>query len=396
MLESFETLKQTEAQEITENETISQQDDIQAQIIRQKEMMQTAQRAAQAKQREMMEKSRVVALKAAQARQLKERELRAMQENEINKMRRGWEKEARPLREAGRIERRREIQVAQVKQMVVARQKQIEVQKNLKIISLTEIRKNSRVLAQACRTNTSFFAWLPKELNCRISAITGNSNVHDEVTSAKIALDNFCKPTLSKNTLFADTSDIDISDDNEVAIFQNTILDADNNKEKPDFILALECKNLVICQKLIAQRLLFLIANDQISCSDTDIWDFLFECGGDIHQHDNEFRSLFHVSASSHNELFLGYLFETKVQGDGNEEFEAVDLYGNSAKSLFENDNGYSDCVYEFTDIIENKDTLLELAKLGGQLAIFEKLLSIHNQLLEIDLTTVSTISPKF
>ena len=57
---------------------------------------------------------------------------------------------------------------------------------------LAEIRKNSRVLAQAYRTKTGFFATLPIELNIKIAALTGNSgNVQ---LSEKVAIDHFRKP----------------------------------------------------------------------------------------------------------------------------------------------------------------------------------------------------------
>lgn len=45
---------------------------------------------------------------------------------------------------------------------------------------LVEIRKNVRLLSQACRTGTSFFARLPKEVNVAIAAFTGDAKSENE------------------------------------------------------------------------------------------------------------------------------------------------------------------------------------------------------------------------
>ncbi len=54
--------------------------------------------------------------------------------------------------------------------------------------SFSEMKKNSSVLAQACRTKTSFFALLPNELNRKIIADTGNADVHDQEDRDKSAV----------------------------------------------------------------------------------------------------------------------------------------------------------------------------------------------------------------
>jgi hypothetical protein len=60
-----------------------------------------------------------------------------------------------------------------------------------------EIRKNSRVLAQAYRTETGFFAKLPLEGLVKIASLTGmknNPTVSEEKEAINIAYVNFDRP----------------------------------------------------------------------------------------------------------------------------------------------------------------------------------------------------------
>lgn len=60
--------------------------------------------------------------------------------------------------------------------------------------SYSEIRKNSRMLAQGKREKNSIFSTVPDELLIKIAAHTGNSKHHEQKEAEDIAYANFGKP----------------------------------------------------------------------------------------------------------------------------------------------------------------------------------------------------------
>ncbi len=74
--------------------------------------------------------------------------------------------------------------------LLIERNKEIAVKKNK---SHNEIRKAARILAQGYRDKHCVFSRLPKEINCKISGLTGNAQVHREEQATEIAKQYFCK-----------------------------------------------------------------------------------------------------------------------------------------------------------------------------------------------------------
>lgn len=73
-------------------------------------------------------------------------------------------------------------------------------------------------------------------------------------------------------------------------------VDAKNNSNETAFQIALQNKHISLCFKLMAARLLFLIANKQIECNGQDEIDSLFKIGGQINQRDAAGRRLIDVA----------------------------------------------------------------------------------------------------
>ncbi len=74
--------------------------------------------------------------------------------------------------------------------LLIKRNKEIAVKKNK---SHHEIRKAARILAQGYRDKHCLFSILPQEINCKISGLTGNAQVHREEQATEIAKQYFCK-----------------------------------------------------------------------------------------------------------------------------------------------------------------------------------------------------------
>ena len=74
--------------------------------------------------------------------------------------------------------------------LLIERNKEIAVKKNK---SHHEIRKAARILAQGYRDKHCLFSRLPQEINCKISGLTGNAQVHREEQATEIAKQYFCK-----------------------------------------------------------------------------------------------------------------------------------------------------------------------------------------------------------
>ena len=151
-------------------------------------------------------------------------------------------------------------------------------------------------------------------------------------------------------------------------------VDTVNKQRKTAFIIALENENIFLCQRLIATRLLFLIANNQISCPDATVLNFLFQQGGHINQRDSKSRTLFHVAAACSNSNFIEYIIQWQKVGDS--AVEAKDGDGKTVDDV--TGVKYKDCSYHFNDVVENSKILLELAASDASLPIIKKLLSIY------------------
>ena len=74
--------------------------------------------------------------------------------------------------------------------LLIERNKGIADKKNK---SHHEIRKAARILAQGYRDKHCLFSRLPQEINCKISGLTGNAQVHREEQATEIAKQYFCK-----------------------------------------------------------------------------------------------------------------------------------------------------------------------------------------------------------
>ena len=74
--------------------------------------------------------------------------------------------------------------------LLIERNKEIAVKKNE---SHNQIRTATRTLAQGYRDKHCLFSRLPKEINCKISGLTGNAQVHEEEQATEIAKQYFCK-----------------------------------------------------------------------------------------------------------------------------------------------------------------------------------------------------------
>lgn len=227
-----------------------------------------------------------------------------------------------------------------------------------------------------------------------------NTNYRDNqgntlfLTAVKLNAKEFIKELMKREVEVYDTNDLNEnilmlsaynkeSDYGKIFISQGISVDGKNKNGKTAFTIALENGNLKLCQQLTCSRLLFLIANQQIDCLDTETWDFLFKNGGNINQRDSKFRTLCHVSAAKNNTEFFEYLVEKEDVSD--DVMEAADMDGNTVEDIFDN-GGYDNCFYDFTDIIENKTAFLGLAKYDEKFSIYEKLLSMSFKLMDSSL----------
>lgn len=130
--------------------------------------------------------------------------------------------------------------------------------------------------------------------------------------------------------------------------------------------------NVNFCIMLIATRLLFLIANKQLSMLHKNTLNYLFNVGGDINQRDTQLRTLLHIATSSKNTEFVRYLIEVH---DADE--NAQDLHDKTIADVIE--EGYENIEYQFDDISKNSGALLDLAAAQKRLPEVKKVIDIYD-----------------
>lgn len=154
-------------------------------------------------------------------------------------------------------------------------------------------------------------------------------------------------------------------------------VDAKNNSNETAFQIALQNKHVSLCFKLMAARLLFLIANKQIECNDQADIDLLFKIGGQINQRDAAGRRLIDVALNDGSVEICTY-YET--------------LSPTQKSYLEPSDSGCiitKDC-YVYSDIVQGMSVLSQMLTLDSDIQIMHQLEKILNSPLTLDVANPS------